>query len=75
MALVILQLDGGVELRTTDRTACRVLYRLMQSAVSNAELEAVVTDDPVPIRPLLDPSPDVIAFGGAPINLGTKGDN
>jgi hypothetical protein len=52
MALAILQLDGGVELRTTDRTACRVLYRLMQSAVPNAELEEVVADDPAPIQPL-----------------------
>ena len=46
MAIAILQL-GDVELRTTDSLTCRTLFRLMNTAVRDEELEDMV-DPPAP---------------------------
>ena len=41
MAIAILQL-GDVELRTTDSLTCRTLFRLMNTAVRDEELDDMV---------------------------------
>ena len=48
MAIAILQL-GDVELRTTDSLTCRTLFRLMNTAVRDEELDDMV-NAPVPSK-------------------------
>jgi hypothetical protein len=52
MAIAILQLDSGLELRSDDSLTCRTMYRLMASSISPDDREKLIdapapTDDPV----------------------------
>jgi hypothetical protein len=44
MVTAVLQLDNGIELRTTDRLTCRALYRLMGSGMSVEDKQELLDD-------------------------------
>jgi hypothetical protein len=44
MVTAVLQLDNGIELRSTDRLTCRTLYRLMGSGMSTEDKQQLLND-------------------------------
>ena len=51
MATAILQMEGGLELRSDDRLTCRTMYRLMSSSISRDDRQQL-------LEPLVNTNPD-----------------